>query len=600
MRCVGCCVLVPTFVVGFLNPAVFAQMQFVDATASSQLAWEHDPPLVGCGTDPFHCFPFVHYTGGAMAGDFDRDGWCDVFLISDGTKPDAVALNNGDGTFTVQSANWGLTQAHRGGGGAVGDYNGDGWLDVYVMSIGPAGTIFGPGQHRLYRNNGDGTFTNVAAQAGVAFGSPNHPNGYGAAFGDYDLDGDLDLAVTSWHAVGSPLPNGNRLFRNNGDGTFTDVTAAAGINASTMHGLSVAFVDMNDDRFPELLYASDFGTARYYRNNGDGTFTNLTPGNGTGLDQNGMGHAFADFDGDGRLDWYVTNIYQDGSTAREGNRLYLNQGAHQFIEAASARGADDGGWGWGTVAQDFDNDGDFDIAETNGWGQAQWIGEQCYMFENDGSGVFSEIAATCGLSHQSDGRGMLNLDYDRDGWQDLIVVTSGGFGHIPGASDRRLRVYNNVTVRGDRRWLTVHLDTSANPDLAPDGFGAHVFVRVGSKTLRGVVHGGTNYISMSELSAHFGLGSATQAQSVLVRWPNGKATVLAGVAADQILTIAAPASFLPGDSDGDGDVDFSDLNAVLAAFGLIGGGLQGDVNGSGAVDFSDLNAVLSSFGETAP
>lgn len=598
-----------------INPPAGAQMQFVETTNATQLSWVHVPNIEACvpppdpNFNPSICFPIAGQAGGALAGDFDRDGRVDVFLISDGSKPDTIARNNGDGTFTLQSASWGLTTLHRGVSGAVGDYNNDGWLDVYVMSFGPNGVVFGAGHHRLYRNNGDGTFTNVAAAAGVHFASPNSFDGFGAAFGDYDLDGDLDLAVAGWRNQPAPqYPNGTRLFRNNGDGTFTDVTVVAGVEAPTMAAFSPVFVDMNDDLYPELLYASDYSTSRYYRNNTDGTFTNLTPGNGTGLDQNGMGHAIADIDGDGDLDWYVTAIMETNSQSREGNRLYLNDGAHQFSELAMERGVDDGGWGWATVALDFDNDGDIDIAETNGWHQDDgidsYIGEQCYMFENDGTAHFTDIALSCGFTHQSDGRGMLNLDYDRDGRQDLIVFTNGAYrapAFPPTVTDGMLRVYRNVTSGPDRHWLTVHLDTTANPDLAPDGFGAHVFVKTATKELRGVIHGGSNYVSMSELSAHFGLGADTVVQSLRVRWPNGRSTFLSSVPVDQILTISAPSSFLAGDADGDGDVDFSDLNAVLAAFGTSGQeGQLGDVNNSKTVDFSDLNAVLATFGLSVP
>ncbi len=391
------------------GPAL-GQPNFIEAATDAGLAMTHAPFQSAQ-------WAIVVMTAGGAVGDFNNDGWQDLFVVSGGTEPDKLFINDGDGTFTDQAAAWGLTDQHRGVGAAVGDYNNDGWQDIYVTSLGLITAPVTTGAHRLYRNDAGTGFTEVAAAAGVNTTSTTQPDGFGSAFGDYDLDGDLDLFVAGWEFNSA----GNRLFRNNGDGTFTDVTVAAGVLDLSVHGFAPHFVDMDGDRYPELLLAADFGTSRYFVNDGDGTFTDYTTESGTGLDGNGMGQAVGDINNDGLFDWYVSSIRTENTSLGTGNMLYLNLGGHSYTEISVAAGANDGGWGWGTVAVDLFHDGLVDLVETNGWPSDEWVNEQAKVFANNGDLTFDEIAPTCGFSHIGQGRGLVNFDADNDGDQDFVV-----------------------------------------------------------------------------------------------------------------------------------------------------------------------------------
>ena len=503
------------------------------------------------GADIDH-FPFIAggmiYAGGAVA-DFSHDGWPDIFLLG-GESGDALYINDQDGTFTDEAAAWGVDLIHRGHGAAAGDYDGDGWTDLFVTSGGDTAGADLPGQHMLYHNNGDGTFTDVAVAAGVQQTSATDGNATSAAFGDYDLDGDLDLFVCTTGSSGTT--DGNRLFRNNNDGTFTDVTVAAGITIG-MNGFSPRFVDMNGDRYPELLVAADYRTSRYYVNNGNGTFSNATAPSGTSLESNGMGQAVADFNRDGLQDWYVTSVYRDEPLYnQDGNYLYVNQGNHTFT-APVAHGARDGGWGWGVAALDFDHDGFIDLAETNGWQDAEYYGEISYLYRNLGDLTFAPVQGTTAFDHNWDGRALMTLDYDQDGDMDILITANNGLAAL----------YRNDLAGPNTHWLEVHLDTSGNPALAPEGFGSVVRATTGTVTQHVYISPGATYLGQSETIAHFGLGAATTVDQLEIEWTDGSSTILGSVAADRILTVIAPAG--PG-APGEASAAGIPSNQMTASF----------------------------------
>ena len=483
-------------------------------------------------------------TGSGVIADLNADGWQDVFFLSGGVQqPDALFLNNGDGTFSERGAAAGLAHVHRGMAAAVGDIDADGRLDLFVSSLG-SGFLAQRGAHRLYRNEGndvDGTplFTEIARAAGVNETSPRAADGMGANFGDYDLDGDLDLFVTGYH-IGT---QGNVLFANDGRGRFDNVTRAAGLADLETRGFMPVFADMDGDRYPELLIAGDYQTSLYLQNNGDGTFSDRTAASGTGLDGNGMGSVVADVNNDGLPDWYVTAVMSAGGSVvgGTGNMLYLNRGAGVFEERATDAGVDDGGWGWGVVAADVNHDGLLDLVTTNGWnrpnmdGELEWIVDPTRLFLNqgvgpDGAPSYVDVAADTGLRHDGQGRGMVHFDLDNDGDQDLLIFNQLG----------PMTLYRNDLTGPHTHWLRVFLDTGGAAEeraLPPDGFGSRISLLAGGNWQHRSIGSGGGFLGTSELSAHFGLGAATRGDQLRIEWPDGSSTVLHDIAADATITV---------------------------------------------------------------
>ncbi|MHC5022280.1 MAG: CRTAC1 family protein [Planctomycetota bacterium] len=563
-------------------PAIPAggQVVLTDATAEANLIATHAPDETAIpGSQEW-------MTGGLAVGDFNRDGWPDIFYVGGGGQPDRLFINHaqpGMVGFTDLATDWGIADLHCGNGASVGDFDGDGWPDIYLTSFGAAGTAGQPGQHRLYRNTGTGGFENVAQDAGVNFSSISIATGYGSAWGDYDLDGDLDLFVASW----MESAHGNRLYRNEGDGTFTNVTdAAIGPITAQFWGFQPAFADMDGDLYPEILIAADFEDSRYLLNNGDGTFTNLTPANGTGVDDNGMGQTVLDVTNDGILDWYVTSVHQETPNKGQdvGNMLYLGLGNHQYVEASGPTGTNDGGWGWGTTAVDLDADGWTDLVAVNGRPAkgSEWIDERAKMFYNLG-GVFLEMAEITGPDSTGEGRGLVWLDADQDGDLDLAISNAGG----------ALEFYRNDTVNAGS-WLQLVFDTSGRSLLPPDGFGVRVEVDAGGQTYTRLLNGSPSYLATSEHLVHVGMGSAQLIDEVRIRWPRGQVTVLSNLGVDQRLAIVAPGA---ADLDANGSVEIGDLLDMLSLWGPVSSAaaLRGDLDNDHEVGITDLLALLAAW-----
>jgi enediyne biosynthesis protein E4 len=514
------------------------------------------------------------YQGGFMlgagaAGDFDNDGDQDLF-VAGGNATDQLLINDGTGAFTDQAAAWGVARAHPTGGVAVGDFNNDGWLDIFVASQSAQG-------HSLYRNNGDRTFTDVALAAGVNYTSSTaEPDGFGAAFGDYDLDGDLDLAVAGWNR----FTQANRLYQNNGDGTFTVVSDQSNPQAplsfpARIYGFSPRFHDMDDDLYPELLWVADFATSAYYRNNRDATFTNITTQANVGQENNGMGQTVADLNNDGLPDWYVTSI----QTGNSGNMLYMNQGNHQYLETSLAAGVRNGAWGWGTVAVDIDHDADLDLIETNGWNE--WNSPSLAFINNGDATSFIESAAALGIDHTEQGRGLIRLDLENDGDQDLIFFASGG---------SPARVFRNNLDHHSTSWSRVTLDTNNHPRLAPNGIGTRVVLTAGGLDQHRWIDSGSSYISQSELTAHFAWPGDAPIEQIRVHWTNGTITTITNPPANTNLNIRACAA----DDNLDGSVTSADVLSFINRF-LKRERAADLADPLGRTDFFDIAAFLNAY-----
>lgn len=473
-------------------------------------------------------------TGGAAAGDFDGDGAIDLIVTRlDGH--DLLFRNRGDGRFDEVSADSGLRGWNLASNGATwGDIDNDGDLDLFITTVGDT-------RHYLFINDGAGVFSEQALERGAAVDSGDRRIGFSATFGDYDLDGFLDLHITEWRPsqlVGEATA-GVRLLRNRGadaPGYFEDVTEEAGVAmdgvvSQTQRDLTEGtfafgstFVDLDRDGWPDLAVASDFGTSRLFWNNGDGTFSDGTLDAYVGTAQNAMGTTFGDYDADGDLDWFVTSVFslrtgspgaaQQGS--RNGNRLYRNDGGRRFTDVTDVAGVRNGSWGWGAAFFDADNDGDLDLTMTNGMEMMPGFDADAMRYWENVEARYTQQSAEVGLDDIEDGKGLLVFDADRDGDLDVFVVNN--------ASAPRLYVNQGGSAGG---WLRVSLEgTIGNRQ----GLGAQVTV-IASGLAEQIREVGvsTHFLGQSEDALHFGLGRASQAD-LIIRWPvSGYATTLTDV-----------------------------------------------------------------------
>lgn len=438
--------------------------------------------------------------GGVAAGDYDGDGWVDLFVVGGDLEEDRLLRNRGDGTFEDRTVDAGLATASSAHAGpSFADLDGDGWLDLWVGGI---------GQHvRIFRNLGNGTFEAVAST-----GLPFFDFSLGPAFGDVDGDGDLDAFVPQWNGEPADL-----LFRNDGDFTFVSMTDTAFDEqtvAALLYTFTPNFSDLDRDGDLDLLVASDFGWSQVLHNRGDGTFE-LATDEGVIKDENGMGAAVADFDRDGRLDWFVSSIW--GATRVYGNRLYRGGGDGTFADATDEAGVADGGWGWGACFADLNHDGHLDLMHVNGWPQLHYATDASRVFVANGDGTFTDRAADLNLIDRRMGRGVVCLDYDRDGDLDLFVANNG----------EGSRLFRN-DGGNDAPWLAVRL---RGDEPNTEGVGARIEV-VSASGVRWVheMRRGSNFVSQNPAVAHFGLGASAMVTSVEVTWPDGRRSVLLGPA----------------------------------------------------------------------
>ena len=487
---------------------------------------------------------------GAAFFDYDNDGWLDALVLSGsrfGDPPpratNRLYKNNRDGTFSDVTEKAGLFRTGYAYGVTVGDYNSDGFEDLFITYW---------GQNALYRNNGDGTFTDVTKEAGLL--SPDPRFGSGCAFLDYDRDGYLDLFASNYLAFqmdsvprpgeagsclyeGVPvycgprgLPYGHHsLYHNNGDGTFTDVTAPSGIDKPEGgYGLTVVSADFDNDGWPDIYVACDSTPSLLFRNNHDGTFTEQGIERGValsedGLEQAGMGVGVGDFMMNGNLDIIKTHFSQDTPG------VYLNDGAGTFrdITRQSGLAVETRYLWWGVGIVDLDNDGKPDIFAVTGGVYPVLRGTYKtprVIFRNLGEGQFEQLLGPCGPAvdalHTS--RGCAFGDFDNDGDVDILVVN-----HNEPPSLLR----NDLT--GGNHWIKIKLTGTKSNRSA---IGARVTVRYGDKVQAQEVLSQSSYLSANDRRLHFGLGPVTAAD-IQIRWPSGQKDKLAAVPADQFVWV---------------------------------------------------------------
>jgi hypothetical protein len=501
----------------------------------------------------------IETTGtGVAIFDYDNDGWPDIFIVN-GTQLEGFPAgkvptnhlyhNNHDGTFTDATKRAGLSRTGWGQGVCVGDYDNDGWEDLYVTYY---------GKNVLYHNNGNGTFTDVSDKAGVA--GSGKAWGTGCAFVDYDRDGHLDLMVANYvdfDLSSAPTPgerssciwkgvpvmcgprglpgSKNILYHNRGDGTFEDVTTKAHIDQTSGHyAFSVTTLDFDDDGWPDIFVACDSTPSILYHNNRDGTFTDvaITAGaafNEDGRAQAGMGSTVADYNGDGRLDIFKTNFSDDTAT------LYRNNGDGTFDDVTypAGLGLNTQYLGWGTMFLDFDNDGWPDLLLVNGHVypevDSQHLGsnfqEPRILYHNNGDGKFTDISASSGpgITKAMSSRGLAIGDLWNDGRMSAVVSNMNAPPSL---------VVNQV--RAANHWAAFRaIGTKSNRD----GIGARIRVRAGGRTLIDEVRSGSSFDSNNDMRVHFGLGAAAKIDWVEVRWPSGLLEKFESLGVDAVHTI---------------------------------------------------------------
>ncbi|MEO8592795.1 MAG: CRTAC1 family protein [Candidatus Solibacter sp.] len=488
--------------------------------------------------------------------DYDNDGWLDIVMLTgmrlSGPTPEEATIrlykNNRDGTFQDVTAKSGLGRSVWAAGITVGDYDNDGFDDLFITCW---------GQNLLFHNQGDGTFQEVTEKAGLLHEGNRY--GSGCTWVDYDRDGKLDLFVSSyvgfdtrkiqprgknvacnWRGAatycgptGLPMER-CRLYRNNGDGTFTDVSERAGIQAAKPgYGLTAVAADFDGDGWQDIYVACDSSPSLYFRNNRDGTFTERGLINGVSLnedgrEQAGMGIGVGDFDSDGALDVFKTHF------AADTNVLYQNNGKGAFrdITLRAGLGVETRFVGWGAAMVDLDNDGLADLFYVTGMVSPELekalpdspYRTPCVLFRNLGGGKFEELLDQAGpaMNETHSSRGVAFGDFDNDGDIDILIMNM---------NEPPSLLRNDVT--GNDHWLKVLLEGTKSNRSA---IGATVTVRYGERKQAQAVMAQSSFLSASDRRLHYGLGAETKAE-VQIRWPSGGEEKVNDVSADQLVVI---------------------------------------------------------------
>lgn len=490
-------------------------VRFVDSTVKCLLEYSHHESKHVPGLWPGQN---TRFGVGVAVLDYNNDGLQDLYYCDSYLHDSRLLRGNPDGTFTNVAREAGVHNMGMGHMALAVDLDNDGYDDLVVLNDSSRWANEFPGSI-IYRNNRDGTFANVTQGSGF---TPIDPTFGGITAGDYDKDGDLDLFVVGWYEYSA------HLYRNDGNFKFTDVSEEANtrVDGNRSHWTPV-FADFDNDGWQDIFVAVDFDRDYLLRNNRDGTFTDVSEATGITHVYNDMGAAVGDFDNDLDLDIYTTNIsnFAHCTIPYGCNMLYKNNGDGAFSDGTREHGVGDTAWGWGNSFSDINLDGHLDLIAVGGW----YIGEEqnTRLFLNDGANQFVDVAAQAGMQQFADKKGLLVLDIEKDGDLDLIVTEVRG----------PLTLWENVTPRNGRHHLTVEArGTVSNRN----GIGARVYITVGDKMqMREIIAGGSFYTSPPK-EAHFGLGTADTVSNVLVVFPSGRSVELRDVPADQRLLVVEP------------------------------------------------------------
>jgi hypothetical protein len=514
-----------------------APIFFTDVTETAGITFRHS-------FGDYDLSNIVEGTGPGVAFfDYNGDSFADLYLLNGTWHPDvsdnksrdlrgqlsnALYRNNKDGTFTDVTAEAGVGDQGYGMGASAADYDNDGDLDLYVLNY---------GANVLYRNNGDGTFTDVTEAAGI--GDPLWS--VSAPWLDYDGDGDLDLYVANYleydagafrdfyAAQNYPGPlaykgQPDHLYRNNGDGTFTNVTADVGLLAEDGRAMSAVAADLDLDGDQDLYVANDAMSSSLWLNDGTGKFVDEAVVRGVAFGEGGqgassMGPAIGDVDRNGLLDLWIPDMGYGTLLSQREETLYADTTAQSNLTLICGQYT-----GWGSGLIDFDNDGHLDVLVANGNAHHLYT-EEDVLARNDGTGRYVDVARTAGdyFEEKFVGRGVAFADIDNDGDIDVVIANL----------DERPRLLRNDTDN-DNHWLAVMPLLAGSRSVA---IGARVTVSAGPLRSIHPVHSVTGYLSASDPRAHFGLGAAERADTVEIRWPDGEVQTLEAVAADQILEV---------------------------------------------------------------
>lgn len=550
------------------NAASTGRVRFKDVTSDAGLDEPHsDTDLTGESA----------MTAGVAVADIDSDGDLDMFLTRVG-RADRLMLNDGSGRFDDRTAEAGLDIEETDGSSAANfvDVDADGDLDLVTTGAGPKTVT-------LHRNDGDGKFADATAGSGLDTPTPLAEGGlaqaHGLATSDYDHDGLLDLVVTHWDSAlvaalsdpaansiqpdendsivcarskwlaergwprdGAATANRSRVYHNEGNGRFRDVTAETGIPFAEIMAFTARFVDVDGDRWDDLFITGDFCTSRVFRNVEGTRFDDITA-SFRPTDENGMGSVITDVNADRVPDWFVTSIgpvgdepapLQLGGFGNSGNRLYVSEPDGTWTDHTDEFGVRNGGWGWGAAHQDFGNDGHWSFVMTNGYSVGDddarppdpLVMWRPHQPGSDTERPLTDIAARVGLTDEKLGRALVPFDMDRDGDLDIVIAN---FGDSP-------VLYRNDSP--ERRWLTVQLD---DPTSAGNrrGVGAVVTViRVDGQPITRWLDGGGSYESQEPTEIHFGLGDGDDVERVEVLWPGSNdPQIVENPAVDDILVV---------------------------------------------------------------